>query len=161
MRTRTKQFLYFPIALCLFAFIGTSNPNKYKCLIQMQNYTGEGAYVIVSLINKQGDYEKTLYVNGADDEWYFDISEWWNFYGKRRTSLDAITGATLSSGKRGMSMLEIEPNKINKGYKIRFETAVEDQEYYKKDVEIVLTDSIFNQKINGQGFIKYIRLIAQ
>ncbi|MGK0329783.1 MAG: hypothetical protein ACJAXF_003283, partial [Polaribacter sp.] len=48
-------------------------------MIQMINYSGEGAYVVISLLNQKGDYEKTLYVQGTDDEWYFDISEWWNF----------------------------------------------------------------------------------
>lgn len=145
----------------LLSFTKTTETTKYKCLIQMTNYNGEGAYVTVSLLNPEGNYDKTLYVNGDDDEWYSDVTKWWKFYGKRRTSLDAITGATISGGKRAMCVLEIATEKINKGYKIRFESAVEDQEYYKDDVEVILNNDIISKKLEGKGFIRYVRLMPQ
>lgn len=144
------------IVLLSFANIKT---NKYKCMIQMTNYTGEGAYVVVSLINPNGQYEKTLYVQGDDDEWYFDITEWWKFQGKVRADIDAITGATISGGQRAINVLEIEDSKLNKGYKLRFETAVEDQEYYSNDVEFDLTTENVKSKHEGKGFIRYVRLM--
>ena len=127
----------------------------------MSNYTGEGAYIVISLLNPQSDYEKTLYVQGDDDEWYSDITEWWKFYGKVRTNIDAITGATISGGGRSINILQIDEDKINTGYKIRFESAVEDKEYYKDDVEFELTTASVNSKFEGQGFIRYIRMIPQ
>ena len=130
-------------------------------MIQMTNYAGEGAYVVISLLNPEGEYEKTLYVQGDDDEWYFDITDWWNFYGKRRTNLDAITGATISGGERAISVIEIEDDKLDKGYKIRFESAVEDQEYYKDDVAFELTTDNVKGKIEGNGFIRYVRMMPQ
>jgi len=139
----------------------TAESTKYKCLIQMKNYEGEGAYTVISLLNPQGEYEKTLYVQGDDEEWYHDITEWWNFHGKKRTDIDAITGATISGGNRAISIIEIPNDKINKGYKIRFETAVEDQEYYTSDVEFELTSESVKSKVDGKGFIRYIRMIPQ
>ena len=35
-------------------------------MLQMVNYTGEKAYIVVSLINPKGQYEKTLYMMGPD-----------------------------------------------------------------------------------------------
>jgi len=145
----------------VFGFTMKAPSSKYKCMIQMTNYNGEGAYIAISLLNPKGEYEKTLYVHGDDDEWYFDITEWWNYYGKQRTDIDAITGATISGGKRAISVIEIEDDKIDKGYKIRFETAVEDQEYYKDDVEFELTSDSVKGKVEGKGFIRYIRMIPQ
>lgn len=130
-------------------------------MIQMTNYTGEGAYIVISLINPKGDYEKTLFVQGDDEEWYHDITNWWGFYGKKRPNIDAITGATISGGGRTISIIEIETKKIDTGYKIRFESAVEDQEYYAKDVEFDLTSESVKSKIEGTGFIRYIRMIPQ
>jgi len=149
------------VLLALLSFTQLTETKKYKCMIQMSNYTGEGAYVIVSLMNPDGTYNKTLRVNGDDDEWYFDISEWWQFYGKRRTNIDAITGATIGGGQRSMCVLEVEQDKIAQGYKFRFETAVEDQQYYPADVEVELTQNIPTGKIEGKGFIRYIRIIPQ
>ena len=127
----------------------------------MTNYTGEGAYIAISLLNPDGVYEETLYVHGDDDEWYFDITEWWEFYGKKRNDIDAITGATISGGKRAITVVEIADDKLDKGYKIRFETAVEDQEYYKDDVEFELTSESVKGKMEGKGFIRYIRMMPQ
>jgi len=52
-----------------------SESTKYKCMIQMTNYDGEGAYIVISLLNPEGEYEKTLYVQGDDEDWYHDITE--------------------------------------------------------------------------------------
>lgn len=147
--------------LLLLSFTQTTETTKYKCMIQMTNYNGQGAYVVISLLKPDGNYDKTLYVNGDDDEWYFDITKWWQFYGKKRTNLDAITGATISGGQRAMSVIEIDTDQMNKGYKLRFETAVEDQEYYKDDVEFELTSESIKSKTEGKGFIRYIRMIPQ
>ena len=102
-----------------------------------------------------------MYIQGDDEDWYSDITEWWQFHGKVRANIDAITGATISGGNRAISVIEIPNNKLNKGYKIRFETAVEDQEYYKDDVEFELTTENVKSKIEGKGFIRYIRMIPQ
>ncbi|WP_420802991.1 DUF2271 domain-containing protein [Tenacibaculum larymnensis] len=139
----------------------TNDSATYKCMIQMKNYTGEGAYIAISLLNPTGEYEKTLYVQGDDDEWYSDITEWWKFQGKVRTDIDAITGATISGGNRAITVLKIDNDKIDNGYKIRFESAVEDQEYYKNDVEFELTTENLKGKFEGNGFIRYIRLMPQ
>tara|TARA_R110002020_G_scaffold279150_2_gene494898 strand:- start:375719 stop:376111 length:393 start_codon:yes stop_codon:yes gene_type:complete len=128
-------------------------------MVQMTNYVGEGAYVVISLINPDGQYEKTLYVQGDDEEWYNDITEWWKFQGKVRADIDALTGATISGGERAISVIQIEDSKIDAGYSIRFESAVEDQEYYTKDVQFLLTSESVKSKTEGSGFIRYVRLM--
>ncbi len=132
-----------------------------KCLIQMKNYSGEGAYVVISLLNPKGEYEETLYVHGKDSEWYREISEWWKFYGKYRPNLDAISGETITGGERMQSVFYIPMNKIDKGYSIRFETSVEDIDYFKADVQFLLTTESIKSKKDGNGFIRYIRMMPQ
>ncbi|WP_299012297.1 DUF2271 domain-containing protein [uncultured Polaribacter sp.] len=163
---KTKRLvLIIPVFLlmkfALFSFKKYAESSPYKCMIQMKNYTGEGAYIVISLLNPEGKYEETLYVQGDDDEWYFDITEWWNFQGKKRADIDAITGATISGGQRNISVINIPDDKLDKGYKIRFESAVEDQEYYKDDVEFELTSTNVKSKIEGKGFIRYIRMMPK
>lgn len=149
------------ITFTLVAFTKPVETTSVKCLIQMTNYTGEGAYVVISLINPEGPYDQTLYVQGKDKEWYSDITEWWKFYGKRRPNIDAISGATVSGGERTVNVLKIPNDKIDAGYSIRFETAVEDQEYYTDDVQFELTSESVKSKIEGKGFIRYVRMITQ
>ncbi|SEL36560.1 Predicted protein [Aquimarina amphilecti] len=145
----------------LVSFTSEPNTTSLKCMIQMVNYTGEGAYVVISLIKPEGEYNQTLYVQGKDSEWYSDITEWWKFYGKRRLDIDAISGATIAGGERTVSIIKIPKDRIDAGYKIRFETAVEDQEYYKKDVEFELTSETLASKVKGKGFIRYVRMLPQ
>ncbi len=130
-----------------------------KCLIQMTNYSGEGAYIVVSLMNPSGEYEETLYVQGKDSEWYSEIPEWWKFYGKYRPDINAISGATISGGERTISVLQIPVDKIDKGYSLRFETSVEDQKYYKDDLQFPLTSENLANKKEGKGFIRYVRMV--
>lgn len=150
-------FVFLMIAGLAFAFNATKN--TYKCMIQLTNYTGEGAYIVISLLNPEGEYEETLYVHGNDDEWYHDISEWWRFYGKKRQNIDAITGATIGGGERSVSTIAIDPSKLDAGYRLRFETAVEDKEYYTDDVEFELTSENVKGKHEGKGFVRYVRMI--
>lgn len=152
-------------ALMIVGFVlagfNTTEKKPVKCLIQLTNYTGEGAYIIVSLMNPKGEYEETLQVLGKDPEWYSEISEWWKFYGKHRPNIDAISGETISGGERTVSILQIPNDKIDKGYSLRFETSVEDQKYYKDDLQFPLTTENLKSKQEGKGFIRYVRMLTQ
>ncbi len=148
-------------SLVLFGFSGLKDETKVRCMIQLKNYDGEGAYIIVSLMNPKGEYEKTLYVQGEDDQWYHDIDEWWSFYGKERPSLDGITGATIGGGERTIREINIPTDKIDKGYKLRFETSVEDEDYFPTDLEFSLTTENLTSQQKGKGFIRYVRLMKK
>jgi hypothetical protein len=137
--------------------ITNGQSSKYKCMIQMTNYMGEGAYIVVSLINKDDKYEKTLYVLGDDKKWYPDLKEWYKAYKKKPTNISATTGASVSGGDRSVVTIELDKTKIDAGYKMRFESAVEDKPYYTKDLEIPLTTETLSAKNDGTGYIRYVR----
>lgn len=148
----------------LLAFIAVSavhadaqSSKKYKCMIQLNNYTGQGAYIVISLINKNDEYEKTLYVMGDDKKWYPDLKAWHEAYKKKPTDISAITGASISGGDRTVVTLDIDDAKVNAGYKIRFESAVEHEPYYQKDAEVALTTEGLTAKTEGKGYIRYVR----
>lgn len=155
------------ISVAFFFLFSIANPassnaqatNKYKCMIQMTNYMGEGAYIVISLINSKGAYEKTLYVMGSDKQWYKTIKEWNKFYLKQ-PKVSAVTGASVTGGDRAVNIIEIDKSKINAGYKLRFESAVEDKQYHVKDLEIPLTTASLAAKSEGTGYIRYVRFSA-
>ncbi|WP_432712909.1 DUF2271 domain-containing protein [Pedobacter sp.] len=133
--------------------------SKYKCMIQMTNYMGDGAYIVISLIDPKGNYNKTLSVLGSDKKWYKTLKEWNAFYSKKPTNISAITGASVTGGDRSVNVLELESSKINAGYKLRFESAVEDKNYYVKDLEIPLTTQNLAGKSDGTGYIRFVRFV--
>ncbi len=139
---------------------GSTNSSRVKCLIQTTNYEGEGAYIVVSLIDPSGNYEKTLYMQGQDPQWYPTLTRWWEKIGKNEKHIDAVSGATKGAGARTVCSFEVDQSKINSGYTIRFESAVEDQEYYEKDLELPLNKENLQGQFEGKGYIRYIRLMT-
>lgn len=138
----------------------SAQTTKYKCMIQMTNYMGEGAYMVISIIDPKGKYDKTLYVLGSDKKWYPDIKEWHKAFAKKPANISAITGASVAGGDRTVSVIDIDNAKVNAGYKLRFESAVEDKKYYVNDLEIPLTTESLAAKSEGTGYIRYVRFSA-
>lgn len=152
------KFLLLLFFVTLFSSHSFAQSSKFKCMIQMNSYEGEGAYIIISLINPKGAYEKTLSVLGPDKQWYNTLKEWHKFQTKSNVKLSAITGASVGGGDRAMRTIEIDDTKLNKGYKLRFESAVEEQKYHVTDVEIPLTTEALAERANGKGYIKFVKL---
>ena len=133
----------------------------------MIEYRGEGAYIAVSLMDGNGKYLKTLHVLGEDKTWFFDMRLFWAnlksnglidddaYY----THVDGITGPTIGGGKNLVVPLLLNKSEIGKGYKILFETAVEDKGYFKSDLNFELTEKSLNDNFEGTGFIKSVRNI--
>jgi len=157
-----KKIVFLVLAVFIFVAFTIKEHSAYKCMIQMKNYSGEAAYIVISLVDRENHYKEKLYVQGDDDEWFSEISSWWEFYGKYRPNLDAISGATVGPGKRIVNQINIPEDAFGKDYKLRFETAVEDNAYYEQDIEIELSslDSL-NKKIEGSGYIRYVRMLSQ
>ena len=130
--------------------------SKYKCMVQMIAYTGEEAYIVVSLMNPKGDYEKTVYMMGDEKKWYNGFKEWFKFFNKNK-KIDGKTSASVGGGDRALITIDIDDAVVNKGYKLRFESSVEAQKYHMADVEIPLTTEALAGKADGKGYIKYIR----
>lgn len=153
------------VKLMLIGFFGlfmnlqlSAQEAKYKCMLQLSNYDGLEAYVVVSLIDAKGNYEKTLYMMGPDKQWYNGFKEWDKKLAKKKENLNGITGASVASGDRSITTFSIDESKLNKGYKLRFETAVEDGKNYIQDVEIPLTTEGITTKAEGKGYIRYVKL---
>jgi len=147
----------FSVLAMLAPHSSQAQTSKYKCLVQMSNYMGDGAYVVLSLVDSKGTYDKTLYVLGSDKKWYNSLKDWYKYYSKQKPNISAVTGASVTGGDRSVKVIQLEDAKINAGYKLRFESAVEDHKYYEKDIEIPLTSETLANKTDGSGYIKYVR----
>ncbi|MDZ7878321.1 MAG: DUF2271 domain-containing protein [Saprospiraceae bacterium] len=148
------------IATLAFGFTHKSKTMvSFKCLVQLTNYTGEGAYVVVSLMDANGKYKKTLQVMGKEKRWYDDITSWFKFHSAQRESVDGISGASITAGSRKVFSLSMDEAFYNKGFRLRFETAVEDNEYKEKDVEMDFSETNVGKNVEGTKYIRYVKLI--
>ena len=164
MRGRIKfvgLFLILIVGITSFkSYLNNSIGNKtFKCLIQLKNYEQDGAYLVATLVKPNGDYEKSLSVNGDDLEWLEDLTSWWGFYEDKQENINAITGESILSGERKQFRFKLDSTLLDRGYKIRFESIVEDHKYYKKDVEVDFSKENLGKKIKGNGYIRFIKII--
>lgn len=149
--------LFIPFFLLLLT--ASNVETKVRCLVQMKNYEGNGAYIIVSLLDENKSYVETLQILGDDTEWYNEIESWWAFFGKEKREVDGITGATLSAGQR--RVLNFSVSDVPDNYYLRFETAVEENLYYESEADIAISELATKREYEGIGYIRYLKFIVQ
>lgn len=158
-----SKYILLVVSLSFMAFTTLQSAkltSKYKCMVQLKNYEGEGAYVVVSVLDKDDNYVKTLHILGDDEKWYPDIPTWWSFFeNSKEANVDAITGATIAGGERSIFTFQLQEEDLKAGNKLRFETAVEHQVYHEKDLEIVIENDNLKNKFEGTGYIRYVRIL--
>ena len=157
---KSLKALFTVAFVALFSVMASAQSTKYKCMIQMVNYIGKEAYVVASVVSKEGKYVKTLYVLGKDQKWYHDLEEWHKANKSKLNTFNAITGASVAGGDRSVITVDIDKSYIDKGYMLRFESAVENKGYHVKDLEFPLTTQNLANKQDGTGSIRYVRFTA-
>ena len=138
-----------------------------KCMIEMKDYSGEGAYINISIVSKE-NYLKTIYVLGNDKAWFSEMKSFWKYIRDNKLYLDkdfypiidGISGATISGNQKRVIILKIPKSFLNKNHQLRFETAVEDEGYFANDVNFVLSKKGLNKSYSGQGFIRNVKFIS-
>lgn len=158
MQNQFSKIIY--LTLFLLGSMAFAQSAKYKCMLQMKNYSGEGAYVTAYIVNAQGKFIKTLNVMGDDKKWYKNLKQWYAAQTKSKEKLDAITGASVSGGKRNVFTIQLEPSLMNKGNKIRFESSVEHGDYVPVELDIPLETASIENKVDGKGYIRFAKLNA-
>ena len=161
---------FFKILLVpfLLLFLPIEEEVEIKCLLEIMDYRGEGAYFVISVLDKEENYIKTVYVLGDDKSWFSELKYFWihlrennlfsdeDFY----PLIDGISGPTISGGERRVFQIKVPKNLLNNSFHLRFETAVEDKAYHMNDINIALSTESLKQAHMGQGFIKKIQFIA-
>ncbi len=143
-------------SLLAFTAANTANAATATVLVQMNEHAEE-AYFALYLVNPEGRYEKTLWVSGDIPRWYPDMNRWFRYLSRNPQELDAITGASTGASDRAIIHLEIDEALIDAGYSMRVETVVEDQENYFDDVQVDLTTDGQRARVQGSGYVRYIR----
>ncbi|SFR47652.1 Predicted protein [Yoonia tamlensis] len=126
-------------------------------LVQLENYAGENAYFALYLIDPDDRFVRTLWVSGDEARWYPDQPRWWKYVGRAQEDLLPVTGASTAAGDRAVIRIALEPEVLDAGYQIRVDTSVEDQQNFPNDIQIPLESTAHGEKIEGTGYVRYIR----
>jgi hypothetical protein len=136
-------------------------------MVEMIEYRGEGAYFSVSIINRNDEYLKTIYVLGTDKTWFSEMKSFWVYLKKNNLFMDddfyplidGISGPTISGGEKRILQLKIPKKLFDESNYLRFETAVEDKGYHTNDISVSLNENNMNRLHQGNGFIKNIKFV--
>lgn len=125
--------------------------------VQLQNYSGNNAYLALYLTDAAGKYQKTLWVAGKKSKYYKHMSDWARGSGLSTREFDGITGASVGSGKSLKVTVELADALIDAGYEIRVDSAVEDGRDNPADARAPLTKLGAGKAVKGRGYVSALR----
>lgn len=121
---------------------------------ELQNYSGNGAYLAIYVTNAEGRYQETLWIAGPKSKYYKHLTGWARGSGQRSSEYDGITGASITSGKTLSVTLDLADQYIDSGFYLRIDTSVEDKRDHRDDIAVPLTSEGVGKAVSGRGYIK-------
>ncbi len=121
---------------------------------KLDNYGGNGAYVVIYVTDASGQYAGTLWMAGGKSKYYRHLTDWRRLSGGNRSEIDGITGASVGSGQTLGITLDLADTLIDAGYEIHIDTAVEDMRENPSDVTVPLTSAGAGKPVKGRGYVK-------
>ncbi|MEH6596566.1 MAG: hypothetical protein ACJAWS_000111 [Oleiphilaceae bacterium] len=148
---------YLTMTLCFFCFFVMSNQTsarKITLTTELQNYSGDGAYLAIYLTNAKGQYQETLWIAGQKSKYYKHLTGWARGSRMRTSEYDGLTGASVTRGKTLTVTLDLADSYIDSGFQLKIDTSVEDQRDNRNDVVVPLTTAGAGKPSAGRGYIK-------
>jgi hypothetical protein len=148
---------YLTVTLCFFCILVMStqiSAREITLTTELQNYSGDGAYLAIYLTNAKGQYQETLWVAGQKSKYYRHLTGWARASGLRVSEYDGLTGASVSSGKTLTVTLDLADTYIDGGFQLNVDTSVEDMRDNRNDVVVPLTTEGAGKPSAGRGYVK-------
>lgn len=145
-------------ALCLtLALLATPALGRPVTIItKMKPYGGDGAYLALYLTNAQGAYKGTLWISGRKAKYWSHLSNWYRAT-RGAPGVDAVTGASVGSGRTLTVTVDLADALIDAGYQIRVDSAVEKDADRPAEVVAPLTAKGRRQAFPGRGYVQSLQ----
>ena len=121
---------------------------------ELQNYSGDGAYVALYLTDASQKYMGTLWIAGKKSKYYKHLRGWARGSRLDRAEYDGLTGASITSGRTLKITLNLDDSLIDTGYEVRVDSAVEDMRDIRADVVSPLTTEGSGKPVSGRGYVR-------
>lgn len=144
-------------SLCFAAAIALPNVVQARpvtLVTELQNYSGNAAFIAFYVTDANGKYQTTLWVSGKKAKYYKHLRDWARGSRLKASEFDGVTGASADSGSTLKVTVELADTLIDSGYEIRVDSAVEDKPDRPVEVRVPLTTAGAAQPVAGRGYIK-------
>ncbi|MDR5900047.1 DUF2271 domain-containing protein [Halomonas vilamensis] len=148
---KTLFALGLAIAVAMPAF---AQAREVTFTTELQNYRGDGAYVVLYLTDASGTYQGTLWVAGEKSKYYKHLSGWARGSRLDPAEYDGLTGASITSGRTLKITLNLDDSLIDSGHEVRVDSAVEDMRDIRADVVAPLTTEGSGKPVSGRGYVR-------
>lgn len=135
-----------------FSVPGFAYAKDATLAIQMSGYQGPPAYLAVYLAKPDGSYDSTLWVAGGKTKYYRHLRGWVRAVSASE-NLDAVTGASVGSGRTLQVGITIADALIDAGYTIHVDSAVEEGAENRDDVVLPLQQANSGKVVAGTGYV--------
>lgn len=123
---------------------------------QLANYGGDGAYVAIYLTDRNGRYDRTLWVAGSKAKYWRHLRDWYRATGGT-AKVDGISGASVGAGQTLRVTVDVADALLDAGYQIHVDTAVEKMKENPSEVVVPLTAAGAGKPTAGRGYVKSFR----
>lgn len=123
---------------------------------QLANYGGDGAYVAIYLTDRNGRYDRTLWVAGRKAKYWRHLRDWYRATGGT-AKVDGISGASVGAGQTLRVTVDVADALLDAGYQIHVDTAVEKMKENPSEVVVPLTAAGAGKPTAGRGYVKSFR----
>jgi hypothetical protein len=123
---------------------------------QLANYGGDGAYVAIYLTDRNGRYDRTLWVAGRKAKYWRHLRDWYRATGGT-AKVDGISGASVGAGQTLRVTVDVADALLDAGYQIHVDTAVEKMKENPSEVVVPLTAAGAGKPTPGRGYVKSFR----
>lgn len=123
----------------------------------LNNYGGDGAYLVLYATDAQGGYVGTLWMAGGKSKYYDHLSDWYRATGGDTAQIDGITGASVGAGRSLEITLDLADALFDAGYTLHVDAAVEDMRDSPNEVAVPLTTAGAGQSLPGRRYVASLR----
>lgn len=120
----------------------------------LKNYGGDGAYIALYLLDKNGVYQDTIWMSGGKSKYYSHLRGWSAATGLNLSEVRGITGASTGSGRTLTVVADLADSLIDAGYQIRVDVSIEDFRDSPSDIIIPLVSQNVAQAKQGRRYVK-------
>jgi len=122
--------------------------------VKLKKYGGDGAYVVVYVLDKAGAYKGTLWMAGGKSKYYRHLSDWDRASGGALSGLDGVTGASVGAGRTLSVTSDLADTLIDGGFQVRVDTSVEKMRDNPSDIVAPLTTEGAGRPMRGKGYVE-------
>lgn len=119
----------------------------------LNDYGGEGAYLVLYVTDASGAYAGSLWMAGGKSKYYQHLSDWYRATGGDPAQIDGITGASVGSGRTLEITLDLADALFDAGYTLHVDAAVEEMRDSPGEVAVPLTAAGAGAAVPGRRYV--------